>query len=72
MMPVVEERTLHRIAKVQNFLEMWQASHNLRATQTECLAQHKQMPAIGYISDTEDMSKASWSLFPHDGVAALT
>jgi len=30
-----EERTLHRMAKVQDILEMWQGSQNLRATQKE-------------------------------------
>jgi len=30
-----EERKLHRIAKVHNFLEMWQGSQNLPATQKE-------------------------------------
>jgi len=29
------------------------------------------MTAVGYISDTEDIIKASWSLFQHDGVAAF-
>jgi len=29
------------------------------------------MTAIEYISDTEDIVKAPWSLFQHDGVAAF-
>jgi len=29
------------------------------------------MTAVGYISDTEEMVKASWSLFQHDGAAAF-
>jgi len=29
----VEERKLHRIPKVHDFLEMWQGGHNLPATQ---------------------------------------
>jgi len=29
------------------------------------------MTTIGYISDTEEIVKASWSLFQHDGVAAF-
>jgi len=33
-----EERKLHRIAKVHDFLEMWQGSQNLRATQKESCA----------------------------------
>jgi len=47
---------------------MWQGSQNLRATQKECRAQNKQMPAMGYISDMEEIVNASWSLFQHDGV----
>jgi len=34
-----EERKLHRIAKVHDFLEMWQGSQNLRTTQKESHAQ---------------------------------
>jgi hypothetical protein len=55
-----EESTLHRMAKVYDFLEMWQGSQNLRATQKESRAQNKQMTAIGYISDTKEIVKASW------------
>jgi len=29
------------------------------------------MTAIGYISDTEEIFKASWSHFQHDGAAAF-
>jgi len=66
-----EERKLHRMAKVHDFLEMWQGSQNLPATQKESRAQTKQMTAVGYISDTEEIVKASWSLFQHDGAAAF-
>jgi len=66
-----EERKLHRMAKVHDFLEMWQGSQNLRATQKESRAQNKQMTAIGYISDTEEIVKASWSLFQHQGATAF-
>jgi hypothetical protein len=66
-----EERKLHRMAKVHNFLEMWQGSQNLRATRKEFPAQTKQMTALGYISDTEEIVKASWSLFQHDGAAVF-
>jgi len=66
-----EERKLHRMAKVHNFLEMWQGSQNIRATQKEFGAKRKQMTAVGYISVTEDIVKASWSLFQHDGAAAF-
>jgi len=66
----VEEWKLHRMAKVHDFLEMWQGSQNLRSAQKEPRAQNKQMTAVGYISDTEEIVKASWSLFQHDGAAA--
>jgi len=58
-----EERKLQRMAKVHDFLEMWQGSQNLRATQKESRARNKQMIAVGYISDTEAIVKASWPLF---------
>jgi len=66
-----EERNLHRMAKVHNYLEMWQGSQNLHATQKESRAQNTQITPVGYISDTEEIVKASWSLFQHDGVAAF-
>jgi len=65
------ERKLHRMTKVHDFLEMWQCSQNLRATQKESRAQNKQMTAVGYLSDTEEIVNASWSLFHHDGAAAF-
>jgi len=66
-----EESKLHWMAKVHNFLEMWQGSQNLCATQKESRAQNKQMTAVGYILDMEEIVKASWSLFQHDGAAAF-
>jgi len=66
-----EERTLHRMAKVHYLVEMWQGSQNLCATQKESCTQNKQMTAIGYISDMEEIVKASWSLFQHHGQAAF-
>jgi hypothetical protein len=66
-----EGRTLHRMAKVHDFLEMWQGSQTLRATQKESGAQNKQMTAVGYLSDTEEIVKSSWSLFQHDRAAAF-
>jgi hypothetical protein len=41
-----EERKLHRMAKVHDFLEMWQGGQNLRATQKESPAQNKPMTAV--------------------------
>jgi hypothetical protein len=66
-----EERKLHRMAMVHNLLAMWQGSQNLRATQQESRSQIKQMTAVGYISNTEQIIKASWSLFQHDSAAAF-
>jgi hypothetical protein len=66
-----EERKLHRMAKVYDFLEMWQGSQNLHATQKEFRAQIEQMTTVGYISDTEEIMKASWSVFQHNGAAAF-
>jgi len=56
----VEEKKLHRMAMVHHILEIWQGSQNLRATQKESHAQNQQMTPVGYISDTEEIVKASW------------
>jgi len=66
-----EDRKLPRMANVHDFLEMWQGSQNLRATQKESSARNKLMTAVGYISDPEEIVKSSWSLFQHDGAAAF-
>jgi len=66
-----EDGKLHRMAKVHDFLEMWQGSRNLHATQKESCAQNKQMTAVGYISAMEDIVNASWSIFQHDGAAVF-
>jgi len=71
MKSAVEERKLHRMANVHDFLEMWQGSQNLCATQTESHAPNKQVTAVGDTSDTEEIVKASWSTFQHDGTAAF-
>jgi hypothetical protein len=44
-----EERKLHRIATIHDFLEMWDGSQNLRATQKESRAHNRQLTAVGYI-----------------------
>jgi len=67
----VEETKLHRMAKVHHSSEIWQGSQNLRATQMESRTQNDWMTAVGYISDTEEIVKASWSNLQHDGAAAL-
>jgi polynucleotide 5'-kinase involved in rRNA processing len=56
----VEERKLHRMAKVHHFLEKWQESQNLNVTQKECRTQNQQMMGIRYISDPEEIVKVSW------------
>ena len=66
-----EEMKLHSVAKVHDFLEMWQGSQNLHATQKESHAQNKQMTAVGYISDTEEIVRASWPLFQNNGAAVF-
>jgi len=69
MKRVAEQKMLHRMAKVHDFLEMWQGSHNLWAIQKKSRAQNKQRTAVGYISNTKEIAKASWSHFHHDGAA---
>jgi len=71
LMREAEEETLHGMAKVHDSLEMWHGSQNLQATQKECHPQNEQMTAIGYISDTEEIVKASWSNFQHDDATAF-
>jgi hypothetical protein len=68
----VEQKQLHRMAKVHHLLEMWQGSQNLCATQKESRAQNKKITAVGFISDAEEIVTASWSLFQHVGAAAFT
>jgi hypothetical protein len=59
------------MAKVHDFVEMWQGSQTLRATQKESRTKNKPMTAIGYISDTKVIVKASSSDFYHEGAAAF-
>jgi len=66
-----EEWKLHGMAKVHDFLEMWKGSQTLHVTQKHSHVQNKQMTAVGYISGMEEIVKASWSLFQHDGAAAF-
>jgi hypothetical protein len=64
-----EDKELHRLAKVQNLLGMWQGSQTLRAKQKESGAQNQQMTPVGYISATEEIVKACRSNFHRDGDA---
>jgi len=66
-----EQKKLHWMAKVHDLFEMWHGSRNLRATQKESRSHNKQMTAVGYISDTEEIIKASWSHIQHYGAAAF-
>jgi hypothetical protein len=59
------------MAKVHNLLEMSQGSQCLCATQMEFRAENKQMIAVGYLYDTEEIIQASWSNFQHDGAVAF-
>jgi len=71
MKRVPEERIFHRMAKVHDFLKIWQGSQNLYATQKESRIYHNQITAVGYISVLEEIVKASWSNVEHDGAAAF-
>jgi len=66
-----DERKLHRIAKIDNNLEIWEGSQHLCATKKELRAQNNPMTAVEYILDKEGIVNASWSLFQHDGAAAF-
>jgi len=59
------------MAEVHNFLDLWQGSKSLHATKKESHAQNKQITAIGYISDTEEIIEVSLSNFHNDGEAAV-
>jgi len=52
-----EDKTLHRMAKVHEFLGMWQGSQTLRATQKESRDQNRQMTAVGSIMISKRSSK---------------
>jgi len=54
------------MAKVHDFLEICLGSQNLHATQKESRAQNKQITAVGYILDMEEIIQTSWSNFRHD------
>jgi len=66
-----EEKKLHWMAKVYDIVEMWQDMENLWATQKESCGHNEQMTAVGYISDTAEIVKASMSNFQHDVAAAF-
>jgi hypothetical protein len=68
---VVQELTLHSVGKMHNVLGMWQVCQNLCGIQKESWAKNKQIAAVGYTLDTEEIIKASRPNFQHDGAAAL-
>jgi hypothetical protein len=67
-----EERKLHRMANVHDFLEIWQGCQNLPASQNESRAHNKQLTAVEYISYTDEIFTASQSIFHHAGAATFT
>jgi hypothetical protein len=71
MKKVAEERKLYRMGKVNYFLEMWQGSQNLCATQKESCTHNRQMPTVEDISHMYVIVQASWPLFEHAGVAGF-
>jgi len=68
---VVAKSKLHRMAKIHDYLEMWQGGQNVCATQKESRTENKQMTTGGYIVDMEEIVKVSWSLSQPDGAAAF-
>jgi hypothetical protein len=46
------------MAKVHEFMDLWQGGQNLRATQKEFCIQNKKLTAVGYNSNTEEIVKA--------------
>jgi hypothetical protein len=67
----IEERTLHRMAKIQNVVEMWKGCQHLHDTLTESHTEDTRMTAIGYILDAEEIVTTSWTNFQLPGAAAL-
>jgi len=65
------QRIVHSMPNVHDILEIRQGGQNLHATQKESSNQGKQMRVRRYISDTEEIVKASGWLFQHDIAAAF-
>ena len=59
------------MVEVYDYLEMWLGNQNVCATQNECCSQNKQMTAVGYILNMEEIVEWSWQLFQHGGAAAF-
>jgi len=60
------------MAEVDNVVEMWPVSAKRCAQQKECHAQCKNMAAISYISDPEEIAKVFWSDCQHYVAAMVT
>jgi len=60
------------MAKIYYFLKMWHGSQNQYAIQMKSCTQNNYRTAIGYISDTKEIVKASWSNVQHHTVASFT
>jgi hypothetical protein len=66
-----EQNKLQPMGKVHNVFEMWQGSQILCAAENKIRAQNKPMTTVGYISDTEEVIKESWSNIQHDSAATF-
>ena len=66
-----EEVKLHKMVKTHDFLEMWDGSQRLRATQKAVRSQNTQMTALGYISDTEECGERISTDLADDGEVAF-
>jgi hypothetical protein len=69
MMREVEERTFPRITKVVNFWEMRQSKPHQSATKKESPVHNMRMTFRVYILDLEEIFRAFWEHFPHQGAA---
>jgi len=67
----VEEMLMHQMANIHDVLEMLPRCQNLHATQNKPRHHNKQMTALGYISETEEIMQECWSLFQHDRAAGF-
>jgi hypothetical protein len=71
MQPEKKQTMLGTLPEVYDFLHIWHRRGNLQYTKRELFGQTKEMTAIGYISDTEEVVKVPWSIFQTDSAAAL-
>jgi hypothetical protein len=50
-----EQKKLHWMVKVHKLLNMWQGSYNLWASKNKTHPKTKEMSAVGYISDMQEI-----------------